>query len=332
MCICCIWLQACGHFGRKKIEKRKWHPSSSGDSMYPMSILSSTVTLEDGRSLYIAASGISDNGWGGMGPLHEQGGDLKAMPVRFSILWGSLLERKYYQGEWVLPKDTVLKYIDQGYLDWRTKKWDTYLELNFGVAPGGVVVVWLQGNNNQIEIGRYQAEETKIDIKPYYPGNENMTDDLFFEASISNPEAYQLFKQQGIPFGLWDKYREKALWKPEVVFDGYPLEHIGLEFFNGEKKTYSYHELDSVFFEQRPSLELLGLVFTVDGLKKQVLEFKFDREEMMSIFERLDPNQKAILRVETKDLQDGKVYFEQGDKRYYFQHIDWENQWDLDLS
>lgn len=128
-----------------EVEKRKWLPSSSGDTMYPMSILDSYVELEDGRQLYIAASGISDNGWGDRGPDHEQGEDLKAMPVKFGILWGSLLEKKYYKGNWELPKDSILKYIDKGYLDWRSNKWDTYFELNFGVAPGGVVVVWLRG-------------------------------------------------------------------------------------------------------------------------------------------------------------------------------------------
>lgn len=158
-----------------------------------------------------------------------------------------------------------------------------------------------------------------------------MTDDLLFETHLSTPKADSLFKERGIPFGLWDKYKEKALWKPEIFFEGYPLEHIGLEFFNGEKKTYSFHELDSVFYETRPSLELLSLVFTVDGKKKQVIEFKFDREEMLANFEQLDPHKNTVLKVETKDLQQGKVFFEQGHKRLYFQKIDWENQWDLEL-
>src|SRR5690606_29280815 len=137
-------------------------------------------------------------------------------------------------------------------------------------------------------------------------------------------------KEKGIPFGLWDKYREKVIWKPEIHFNEYPLEHIGLEFFNGERKTYSYHELDSIPFEPRPCLQLLSLVFTVEKKKKQVIEFIFDRDEMLTIYNQLDPAQTAILKVESEDLSDGKIYFQQGDKKLFIKKIDWENQWNLD--
>ncbi len=53
----------------------------------------------------------------------------------------------------------------EGYYNKRKK--ETYDRFVVGMAPGGMVVIWLRGQN-QVELGRLQARETEVEWDEFY--------------------------------------------------------------------------------------------------------------------------------------------------------------------
>lgn len=85
---------------------------------------------------------------------------------------GKLCRKKFWILETELPAEKMLDLFRKGYFYKNLKKGgiiepETYDEIVIGVAPGGVVVVWLAGLERR-EIGRYQAKETFVDRNDFY--------------------------------------------------------------------------------------------------------------------------------------------------------------------
>lgn len=131
------------------------------------------------------------------------GDDGKAIPVRLEVTWASFLENKYYTGAWDLPADTIKYLFEKGLTNWDTKQKETYtVSKLLAWLPGGVAVVWLYGAHQQVEVGRFQAKETQVNIRDYVPGNATITQKEYFDVSESVPEAYENMKKKGIEYGL----------------------------------------------------------------------------------------------------------------------------------
>lgn len=65
------------------------------------------------------------------------------IPDDFEITWLSLVERKFYKGKWILPKNKIENCLEKG-VDHQNKKVKCN-KIQIGLAPKGVVVVWLLG-------------------------------------------------------------------------------------------------------------------------------------------------------------------------------------------
>ena len=112
----------------------------------------------------IPRSGVEYNSWQYDGSEGAQGGDI--VPSHIEYVYLSLIEKKFYKVDADLPRDKMLKYFQEGYTLWQERERDeqgnyahsTYNKITVGAAPGGVIVVWLSGKFNRVEICRLQAE------------------------------------------------------------------------------------------------------------------------------------------------------------------------------
>ncbi|MFJ3487338.1 DUF2931 family protein [Pseudomonas sp. NPDC090202] len=133
------------------------------------------------------------NGVGKMKPLY--GVDL---PERIFLRWQSLVEPQVYKLRLHIPqwvRDEMVKphrVYCQGSKEWI----DDYREMiTLGMAPGGIVKVWLGGACIGFkEVGRYQAA-----IEPRGPFLNNRG--LYYRAP--SPAAQAWIKEHGIPYGSW---------------------------------------------------------------------------------------------------------------------------------
>lgn len=222
----------------KEMEKYEWRPTACAPKYNPMQIHNGRLIYENGESIYIPKGHTLHQGWGKIGPTHVVGDDLKPIPVKLEITWVSYREKKFYKGIFDLPSEKINKLFREGYIN-RLGKKDTYSRINVGLAPKGVIVLWLMGNGWSKEIARFQASETDLTIQEFAPAaiitmeeylNSVLEDDF-------NEEVKAKMNPDNIPFGKWDNYRTRYNWKPVIKFttEGI-LEEIRMTFYNGESQ------------------------------------------------------------------------------------------------
>lgn len=314
-------------------EKFEWLPTESAPKLYPMNIYKGYLYFEDGKSVYIPSSIIAHNGWGNEGSTHVQGEDMKPIPVKLELTWASFTENKFYKGSWDLPKDKMRKLFKEGVVNYDTRKRETYKQIVVGCAPGGVVVVWMNGAGNQVEIGRYQAKETQIEMRDYVPENPTITQKEYFDITNEVPEALENIKKRGgVEFGLWDSYRKKYTWRTNIEIPRFTFDDAVLEMFNGEREDIFDERLIKNEFKERAIPKLLDFIIADSKGRRIVFEFKYlNEEEIMGLFKQADPKQsiEIILRMKG-DLTDRSLIFKQGDKEIPIKNIDLNNMWAYD--
>lgn len=229
--------------------------------------------------------GMEQAGWQWDGSEGGMGGSV--MPQYLSLIYIAYAEKKFYQVEGELPIDKILKAFRKGYdkIDRLGKIiHETYDRLTIGTAPGGVIVVWLSGSNNRIEICRLQAKETIVDPNEF-ARRENLyatSNDLFnAKFNVISDSIKQEIKQNGIPYGLWDKYRDK--YKYRFVFRPYDerdkFTHNYYLYYNGEADEVLQEELDKKEYIEKGIPYTCNFIFT-----SYSTEIIFNDREMLEIF------------------------------------------------
>jgi Protein of unknown function (DUF2931) len=281
---------------KPSMEKFAWLPTECAPELYPANIVSASFILADGQKAPIMGTDPIKYGWGEHGTTAAIGDEQKSMPVKLEITWLSYTESKFYSGTFDLPTDKIAKLFEQGYIHPYTLKHTTYDSMVVGMAPGGVVVVWIQGTNNQVEIGRYQGRPSNItmaqfiEVKGY---SRDMPQDLpLLVNSImkDEPEANANLKAKGLQLGLWDTYREKFNLKPIVSFEqshNAKVTELYLHFYNGEQEDLVAEALQKPDYVKRARVKNLRIKWTDDwaGKKqKYLLEIKFDETELFKAY------------------------------------------------
>lgn len=325
----CLFLLPALLFSCNTIDKYEWRPTESSPLLYPMNIHSGYLFMEDGKSIYIPCSGVSHTGWGYGGSMHVTGEDFKAVPVRLEVTWASFLENKFYTGSWDLPVDTIKALFKKGIIDWHTKQQSNYSSVVVGLAPGGVAVVWLYGNHQQVEIARLQAKETQVPMAEYVPSNSTITQQEYFDVRSSVPEAYENIAKHGIQYGRWDLFRKKYLWRPEIEIPHHSMHMVMMEMLNGEQQTL----FDVTMKENAFLPRAIPRYFTFSFLNAQQvetdMEFRYlDEEEMLGIFQQLDTARpiRVILRMD-ENHNSRSLVVKQGEKEFPLTKVNMDDVW-----
>ena len=156
--------------GQKKMKSFRWDASACAPLMYPVELYTGYFSFENGGSCYIPKSAFEHGGWGESAHSFDGRSESSSVPVGLDVTWISYTENKFYTGSFKLPKDTIAKLFEEGFTVFNQKMHDTYDNIIAGLAPGGVVVVWMRGQGGRaVEIGRYQASETRVSIQEFVP-------------------------------------------------------------------------------------------------------------------------------------------------------------------
>jgi hypothetical protein len=316
------------------MKKYEWLPTANAPELYPTYIHDGHFYLEDGKSVYIPTAFVNCNGWGNMGSTHTQGEDLKALPVKMDITWASYMEKKFYTGSWDMPIDTLKKLFEKGTIAWRDGRVSNYTDIRVSCAPGGIVVVWVYGDDQQIEVARFQAKETQVAMKDLIPANPTLSYKEYFDRSESVPKAYENLKKNGIQYDIYDIYRKKYNWRARVEIPNHKLINIGFHMFNGEQETIFNTKIGEPIkendFKNRAIPKQLDFIFEDNNKLQTVFEVEpFDDEEIFKLFNQADASKpiEIILRM-NEDLSNKRLIFKQGEKEIPIQKIDFENMWE----
>ena len=236
----------------------------------------------------VPKTGLLQAGWQGDGAEGGQGGN--EIPYHLSLIYVAYAEKKFYQVDADLPSDKFLKVFRKGYdrIDhYGSIVHETYTTLTVGLAPGGVVVVWLSGNNNRVEICRLQAKETFVDKEEFVPvPDPDENQQQFFDSVYELvPDSVRTeIAKNGIPYGLWDKYREQ--YKYRFVLKPYDekdvFTHNYYLYYNGEADEVLRTELDKKEYMEKGIPYTCNFIFT-----RYSTEIVFNDQEMLSVFNKL---------------------------------------------
>jgi hypothetical protein len=308
----------------------KWQEGLSCPEGYPIQIyrgwlegplVSNGVNESPNSTTSISGFGTTTGmgGWGKNSSGMSQGE--KPIPQRLNCTWYSYVEDIMYEIDTELDYPKMIKLFNEGFQDTNRKRGKvmiTYDAVTVGFAPGGVVVVWLQGAEKQVEIGRYQGNKTVIspnEIASLDSHERLLFDPVDRERTLNNPkiiapEVRGINKTKPIPYGLWDSYRIKYCWRPVFVFvrEGKILDDLSFDMFNGERETLLDNEIIENVYKERAILKGLYTGWwdkTGQGYGGNIY---FDEKEIFAAFKELyKKNPEAKIDVEIK-INPGSEY------------------------
>jgi len=282
--------------------------------------------LLDNKKEFICAmprAGKEGDGWIYDGSKAGQGGS--RIPYHLNLTYVAYAEKKFYTVDADLPADKILQEFKKGFSiegDPDENKvthieHGTYNVLTIGAAPGGVIVVWLSAGHHRVEICRLQAKESFVDRNDFYRNPHELSQEGFFEEGFTRiPDSIQtIIKEKGIPYGLWDKYRERFRYrfvlKPYDGKDKFTFESH--RYFNGETNLFYPQDLDKNEYMSAAIPYSVNLSFT-----EYNTEITFDDQEMLKVFgdfKKSDPDKPMDIVIKpTFEYQDMKVSVKCGDK------------------
>ena len=176
---------------------------------------------------------------------------LETLPKDIDMVWLSYKEDCFYRLKTAIDYEKVEKLFREGFNqrvpngEVRHKTYDTIV---VGIAPGGVVVLWVgYGYFPLTEIGRYQAE--KIDLKepPGLDSHERLIfskedrEEVLNSNTIIPEDFREANKNKPIPFGLWDSYRDHQYqWYPTFEIPNGKIGDVDYQYWNGEADTFFF--------------------------------------------------------------------------------------------
>jgi len=299
-------------------ETFEWGPALSCPDLYPMEVYYNRFIYADGSGDGFPETPLYGGPWGHSGGSAVVGDDSKPMPIGLDITWLSFTENKFYTGSFKLPYDSILELFKKGYDDYywddttesMAARHDTYNTIIAGVAPGGLVVVWLQGARFRVEVAHFQAKETTVNMKDFMHRDDlNVTKDEYVKSMMEDEkDVTDNLAKNGIPYGLWDKYRQRFNMRPIIQYDQHHVvrtDKIDIGFFNGENDVMILDRLTAKNeFTKRARIKEIGINWIDSlGFKKQpyYLGIKFNEAEMFKAYKEIyddDPNQEGELVIE----------------------------------
>ena len=294
-------LYSCKQKKHKTEEKKmttniSWTFGLTAPKGYPIEVQGGGYLADDKKMISaIFNNGILDDGWDGTGSPTKAGGG-SVIPNHLSLTWLSLAEKKFWKIDASLPADKIFTLFSNGYTDKDRKGiiyHATYEYLTVGLAPGGVVVLWVSGRNSTVEVGRFKAKEAKVDVGEAAPvagayKNEKEFVDERFKDGITK-EAQENIKENGIPYGLWDSYRQPYNWRFIVQFykpDSEQERHC--VYLDGSQEVLKGELLTK--YRVKPLPYRIDFYFKDD----KWAETEFDGVEVMNAFKTLTQNDKNI--------------------------------------
>ncbi|MFZ0597169.1 MAG: DUF2931 family protein [Flavobacterium sp.] len=260
---------------------------------YPVEVDYGYLSADKKIITTVPKDGVERQGWNAQGSNSGSGGN--TIPDFLDLTWLSYADKKFWKIETELPTDKMLGLFREGFLFKNSRKNDTithetYDRIVIGTAPGGVVVIWLDGGFKRVEVGRYQAKETYVDKMQFQPvkdPNETQQEFLdYFYKAYTPEETRRLIEKNGIPFGLWDNYRKKYKWRFNCAFykkDKNTYQNIN--FLNGEHIKVYEEELAKKAFKNQPLPYRSHIYF-----ETYWCENEFDDNEIMATFEKISKN------------------------------------------
>ncbi|MBF0576052.1 DUF2931 family protein [Dysgonomonas sp. GY617] len=318
----------------KNMEKEKdtfvWQSTVTAPEFYPVQVIRGAFYKGDevvqsvpGGQRIIGSDwgySIGDNN-SGRGPL----------PDGLGIEWFSFAENKFYSGSFDLPYDTIKKLFNTQMIESVRKIPCRFDEISVGMAPGGMVVVWVRGDSHSVDIGRFQADEAPArDLNEFLPSTHVWYDwedraaaqkDFADTFMGSLPQRIANFQKNGLSPGLYDSYRKKYNIRitPNFADKVAIVDEVYIEYYSGEEDLLALEQLRDTFYSPKSPIQRLTMTWSF-GRKMQYVRITMDEVELFNIYKQMyedDPSREIELRVDVNEENNFvRVWFSQPGQEY----------------
>jgi hypothetical protein len=289
-----LFTTSCEPMQRKEIPniKLEWAAGVCAPELYPVEVYRGDFyTATDWES--IPNGSIIDDGWGDNG---MNMGRSSIIPEGFKITYFSYFENKFYTGKFELPQARIKQLFEEGVIDYASKQFQSYIAIIVGMAPEGILVVWMKTFDNQVEIGRYQATEMDLEWEIFTPTVDISEKDEYVKGVIERrPEALANFQKNGLSHGLWDTYRIQYNWRPQFEFPkGCVVEGIDLSMYNGETDFIWGGRLAKNAYEKRALTWRINLLWADEHDEDFGAFIDMDEAEIFEAYKKIYRNNKDL--------------------------------------
>ncbi|WP_454947648.1 DUF2931 family protein [Capnocytophaga leadbetteri] len=277
-----LWLTGCWGYKAKQNKANaqpeyEWGVAVNAPIGYPIRFYAAMVgSTPIVRELY---SKTREPDWGNAAGYESHSMD--ELPKSVNMVWLSLKEDCFYRLKTAIDYEKIAKLFREGFNqrvpngEVRHKTYDTIV---VGIAPGGVVVLWVgYGYLPLTEIGRYQAEKIELREPEGLDNHQRLIfDKEYAKRLLTNntiiPEDFrEANKNKPIPFGLWDSYRDNQYqWYPTFEIPNGKMGDVDYQYWNGEA--------DSFFFTDFVALEGQKDVFAPQELYHDIRKLPLYKE------------------------------------------------------
>lgn len=302
------------------MKKYKWVASVTSPNMYPIMVDKSILIYQNGYT-YLESGDYLAGQWGRSGSKNYTDTGEKPIPYRLVLCWLSWAESKFYKGVFDLPTEKMEEYFKEGYIN-DEGKWETYHIIVVGMAPEGMVVVWLQGRNACVEIGRFQGYETnEISVQDIAPGANGLWGEYpsieEYSDLILEPEVKEYIIHNGLSNHIWDKYRERFSFKSTIESDSNNIvvKKIHQQFYNGESKLLTPEEINTPSYSMQARIK--RIVFDwFDGEENYKANITFNEKEIFNAYDEIyknDTTNNGELVIKLNSPEDIHITFKNKD-------------------
>ena len=254
-------------------------------------------------------------------------GSVYELPKRIRVLWLSITEQKYYKADIEIPaevQDSMLHLFQKGFYYPVDKTSEEYNTIVLTLLPGGKMWLTVAGAGKQTLIcDNLKATETHVDFKDFNKEAYECfsTMQKYCAAALGDYDGVkENLEEVGIPFDLWDVYKERFNYNLKIDFEDKNAKidsaHTVCEFTN----TDFLNERDNAPLSTwaRP----FHITFVWDRAGYHYIgEFYFDEEEVINVFREAfnqkHRKEKGVLHIHVSKynnkfdiylLVDGKQY------------------------
>ena len=234
------------------------------------------------------------------------------LPKNVDMVWLSLKEDCFYRLKTAIDYEKIAKLFREGFNErFSNGKMNhtTYNTVVVGIAPGGVVVLWVGSGYFPIkEIGRYQAEKIELREPEGLDNHQKLIfDKEYAKRLLTNntiiPEDFrEANKNKPIPFGLWDSYRDNQYqWYPTFEIPNGKIGDVDYQYWNGEADTFFFtdfialEEQKDVFAPQElyhnirklPLFKEIRFTYKAEDGIKYGVGLQFDWEDILATYKKV---------------------------------------------
>ncbi|MBF1581770.1 MAG: DUF2931 family protein [Prevotella sp.] len=249
------------------------------------------------------------------------------LPKRIRVLWLSITEQKYYKADIEIPaevQDSMLHLFQKGFYYPVDKTSEDYNTIVLTLLPGGKMWLTVAGAGKRTLVcDNLKATETHVDFKDFNKEAYECfsTTQKYCAAALSDYDGVkENLEEVGIPFDLWDVYKERFNYNLKIDFEDKNAKidsaHTVCEFTN----TDFLYDGDKSPLSMKARPFHIGFIWLVDHYK-YTGEFYFDEEEVINVFREAfnqkHRKEKGVLHIHVSKynnkfdiylLVDGKQY------------------------